>query len=125
MFVAEASFSNRERGTKKEGEREGLPGQMHCFYRCKTAKKTKKKQAILSCCRVVARQHKGIIISNMGTKQTCVPSLIAQHLIVWEEKAAKETNLQGFRVFGLLDFLSRAVFQTPFFYPFINTTTNL
>lgn len=42
MFVAEASFSERERGTKKEGEREGLPGQMHCFYRCKTAKKKKK-----------------------------------------------------------------------------------
>lgn len=126
MFVAEASFSERERGIKKEGEREGLPGQMHCFYRCKTAKKKKtQKQAILSCCKVVAGQHKGIIISNMGTKQTCVPSLIAQHLIVWEEKAAEETNQQGFRVFGLLVFLSRAVFQTPFFYPFINTTTNL
>lgn len=121
MFVAKASFSERARGTKKEGEREGLPGQMHCFYRCKTAK----KQAILSCCKVVAGQHKGIIISNMGTKQTCVPSLIAQHLIVWEEKGAEETNQQGFRVFGLLVFLSRAVFQTPFFYPFINTTTNL
>lgn len=43
MFVAEASFSERERGTKKEGEREGLPGQMHCFYRCKPAKKKQPK----------------------------------------------------------------------------------
>lgn len=128
-YLHSCSWPRRPSPTEREGQRR-RERERACQDRCiafigaKLLKKTK-KQAILSCCRVVARQHKGIIISNMGTKQTCVPSLIAQHLIVWEEKAAKETNQQGFRVFGLLDFLSRAVFQTPFFYPFINTTTNL
>lgn len=43
MFVAEASFSNRERGTKKEGER-ACQDRCIAFIGAKLLKKTKKNR---------------------------------------------------------------------------------